>query len=88
MVVSSQTRPLTVELHSALCTERIYLHVFVRGEDVTLRCTYADDRPGMKVARLYKHDAQGHCYIDATTGELAIEWVICDEIAIHAGEPF
>lgn len=65
---------MTVERHRILKEEKgIDLHVFVRGDDVTDRCRFFDDTPGIMRAELYLHDADGHAYLDPAGDGPAIE---------------
>jgi hypothetical protein len=83
----ASSRPLTADLHRDLSQEGVYLHVFVRGADVTDRCYFADDRPGHKIARLFKLDADGHFYVDQATGLAARETLVDDSVEIREGDP-
>ena len=66
---------VTVKRHAELKAEGKYLAIFVNGEDVTHRCRFFDDRPGSKVAELFKHNQHDRPYIDMETGEAATETV-------------
>ena len=44
--------PLTADRHHLLRLSGVHLRVFVRGVDVTDRCSYADDTPGREAAVL------------------------------------
>jgi hypothetical protein len=41
------------------------VRVFVRGQDVTACCQFADDRPGRQCALLYRRNDQGELYLAA-----------------------
>lgn len=80
--------PLTVERHAKLKRLGTDLHVFVRGEDVTNRCSYADDTPGKQVARLFRQTPSGRFHLDED-GYPAVEIAEGDDIEIrqlHGGE--
>lgn len=64
--------PLDVTRERLLRARGVHLRVFVRGDDVTHRCRYADDTPGKEVAVLYRHTAHGRCYLDEDGG-VAVE---------------
>jgi len=55
---------MTIQRHAILKARGLDLHVFVRGEDVTHRCRYADDTPGKEVAILFRENARGQKYLD------------------------
>lgn len=76
--------PISIGWHRALDQQGIHLHVFYQGQDVTQRCTFADDT-GAGVAHLLKVNADGKKYIDVD-GEIAAECVT--GIEIRVGEPF
>lgn len=64
--------PLTLERHRQLQQQGIYLRVFVRGDDVTDRCRYADDTPSTQVAELYRRTPSKFAHLDEDGG-VAIE---------------
>jgi len=76
--------PVTIERHRHYQRLGIHLHVYHRGEDVTLRCRYADDT-GAGHAELLRHDADGKKYKDYATGQPAMETV--SGVTIRAGAP-
>ena len=68
--------PLTIARERVLRAAGVHLRVFVRGEDVTHRCRFADDTPGHVVAELFRHNARGRCYLDEdrrASVEVAVE---------------
>jgi hypothetical protein len=67
--------PLTIERHLELKDKGIDLHVFWNGEDVTKRCSFADNTPGAERADLFKVDGFGKFYKDPDTKEIAREIV-------------
>ena len=69
---------LSVERHRKLKAQGIDLHVFSGGQDVTKHCFEADDIAGY--ARLYKHNQEGHKYVDPHTHTAAAETVYGIEI--------
>src|SRR5687768_17159546 len=54
--------PMSVERHVHLQRRGIDLLVLLDGEDVTRRCTFADDRAG--VVQLFRVDEEGRFYVD------------------------
>lgn len=70
--------PLTVDKHRALMMSGLHLRVFVRGEDVTDRCYFADDTPGAEIARLFALNADGRKYV--VDDEVATECVQGDVV--------
>jgi hypothetical protein len=56
--------PTNVSTHLAWKHRGHDLHVIVRGVDVTNRCRFFDDTVVPPVAELYRHNAQGHPYLD------------------------
>lgn len=66
---------LDIKRHLLLRSRGVDLHVFYNSEDVTDRCTYADDTPGKQVARLFKLNELGKKHLDPATNAVAMETV-------------
>jgi hypothetical protein len=77
--------PVGVRRHRALCRIGTHLHVYHRGEDVTLRCRFFDDRPGRKRAVLYLHQ-DGRPYVVPGTKRPAME--VVSDFEVRVGTPF
>jgi hypothetical protein len=74
--------PMDLARERALRARGFRVRVFVRGEDVTRRCRYADDTPGEEYAELYRRGPTG-VYLDEDHRP-AIEVVRADvQIAIE-----
>lgn len=56
--------PMTLERERAFRRRGWTVRVYVRGEDVTRRCRFADDTPGAERAELFRQNAHGHYYPD------------------------
>jgi hypothetical protein len=67
--------PLTVERWHALRRNGINLRVFCHGEDVSNRCSFADDTPGHERADLYLRDPNAKFYYDPATNNVAREQI-------------
>lgn len=80
---------MTVHRHLAFMRRGVHLHVWYRGEDVTTRCSFADDR-GRGYAVLFLHK-DGRPYFDRTASRpgpprAAMETVY--GITMRPGAPF
>lgn len=65
--------PMTIERHTDLKRQGVHLRVFVRGEDVTDRCRFANDTPGHEVAELYRRIGAGFQFHLDEDGEPVVE---------------
>lgn len=74
--------PLTIDRHTLLKSQGVNLLVFVRGEDVTDRCQFADDTAGAQRAVLLRVDANGRAYLEEGLDSVAKE-VAEDDIEIR-----
>jgi hypothetical protein len=77
---------VTIDRWQELHRQGVNLHVFYRGEDVTLRCQFADDTPGQQRAELFRLDPDGKKFVLLDRAP-AMELVTTD-IEIREGAPF
>lgn len=77
--------PISIQRHLELQRQGVHLHVYYQNEDVTRRCSFADDT-GAGRARLFKLNEQGEPYIEPGKNVVATEWV--EGVEIREGTPF
>jgi hypothetical protein len=75
------------ERHAALSRRGIHLHVYVAGEDVTLRCRFFDDRPGRTRADLYVLSPDGLHIMRAAPDSIRPAIERCRRFLIVDGDP-
>jgi hypothetical protein len=61
--------PMTIARERLLRAQGVHIHVLHKGQDVTDRCTFADDTPGQEQAELFRLNAAGAKFLEDEDGE-------------------